>query len=72
MLGVPNYFSLLFLMEALRLPGWRSSVIFPVNNMGIVVLTAVCAALLFREELSQKNFIGILLAVAAISLLIFI
>src|SRR6185295_10460368 len=36
-LGVPNYFSLLFLIQALRIPGWNSSVIFPVNNMGVVV-----------------------------------
>jgi len=70
-LGIPNYFSLLFLMEALRIPGWHSSVIFPINNLGIVVLTAVCAFLLFKEQFSRVNLIGIAIAIIAIGLMIF-
>jgi drug/metabolite transporter (DMT)-like permease len=69
-LGVPNYFSLLFIIKALHIPGWNSSVIFPINNMGIVVLTAVCALILFKEKLLNANVIGIGLALAAILLLI--
>jgi len=71
LLGVPNYFSLLFLLQALSFPHWQSSIIFPVNNMGIVVLTAVCAMILFRERISKLNWIGMLIAISAISLLIF-
>ena len=71
LLGVPNYFSLLFLIKALRIPGWKSSVIFPINNMGIVVLTAVCAFIFFREKLLKVNLIGIGLALIAILLMIF-
>lgn len=71
LLGIPNYFSLLFLIKALHIPGWKSSVVFPINNMGIVVLTAVCAFILFREKLLKANLIGLGLALVAILLMIF-
>ncbi|MFI5135973.1 MAG: EamA family transporter, partial [Chitinophagales bacterium] len=71
LLGVPNYFSLLFLLQALSYPHWQSSVIFPINNMGIVILTAISAMILFRERLSKLNWIGMLIAISAITLLIF-
>lgn len=71
LLGIPNYFSLLFLIEALNFPGWASSVIFPVNNMGIVILTAVAAVILFREKLSILNWAGMGIAIVSIALLIF-
>ena len=70
-LGIPNYFSLLFLIEALNYPAWQSSVIFPVNNMGIVILTAAAAFTLFRERLSKLNWIGMAIALFSIVLLIF-
>jgi drug/metabolite transporter (DMT)-like permease len=70
LLGIPNYFSMLFLLKALAIPGWESSVIFPINNMGIVILTAICGLLLFREKFSKTNIAGILLALIAISLMI--
>jgi drug/metabolite transporter (DMT)-like permease len=70
-LGIPNYFSLLFLIRALHLPGWSSSVIFPINNLGIVILTAVCAYVLFREKLTPINLAGIATALLAIGLMIF-
>lgn len=71
LLGIPNYFSLLFLIEALNYPGWASSAIFPVNNMGIVLLTAVAAVILFRERLSKLNWAGMGIAMVSIALLIF-
>lgn len=70
LLGVPNFFSMYFLLKALNIPAWESSVIFPVNNMGIVVLTAICGWLLFREHLSKINLAGILVAMASIALMI--
>ena len=69
-LGIPNYFSLLFLLKALTIPGWESSVIFPINNMGILLLTAAGGVLLFREKLSIINWAGIITGLAAIGLMI--
>ncbi|MBK9733011.1 MAG: EamA family transporter [Chitinophagaceae bacterium] len=70
LLGIPNFFSMYFLLKALNIPGWESSVIFPVNNMGIVVLTAFCGWLLFREHLSRINIAGIVIALLSIALMI--
>lgn len=69
LLGVPNFFSMYFLLKALDFPGWESSVIFPVNNMGIVVLTAISGRLLFSEHLSRINIAGIIIALMAIGLM---
>ncbi|MBA3648804.1 MAG: EamA family transporter [Chitinophagales bacterium] len=70
-LGIPNYLSLLFLLLALAIPGWESSRIFPLNNMGIVILSAGLAWILFREKLSKKNLAGIIIALFAIGLMIY-
>lgn len=67
-LGIPNYFSIYFLLQALRTTGWQSSVLFPVNNMATVGLSALIAWSLFREKLSFINLTGILLAILAIGM----
>ncbi len=68
-LGVPNYFSIHFLLNALNLPGLESTVVFPINNTGIVLLSTLLAILLFSERLSKLNWIGISLAVVSIALI---
>lgn len=70
LLGIPNYFSMLFLLKALNMEGWESSVIFPVNNMGIVVLTTFCGWILFKEKLSALNLSGIIIGLLSIALMI--
>lgn len=65
-LGVPNYFSIYFLLQTLKLPGWESSVIFPINNIGVVAFSAIMAYLLFKETMSKINLIGLGLALLAI------
>ena len=69
-LGVPNYFSMHYLLKTVDTPGWDSSRIFPLNNIGIVVCTAVFAFILFREKFSGINLAGLALAIAAIGLLL--
>ncbi len=70
-LGIPNYFSLLYLIKALSIPNWDSSVIFPINNMGIVVLSAISSYLIFSEKFSRANLAGIAIGIIAIGLMIF-
>jgi len=70
LLGVPNYFSLYFLLQAISIPGWESSVVFPINNMGVVILTAIAGWLLFKEHLSKINLIGLAAGLIAIGLMI--
>jgi drug/metabolite transporter (DMT)-like permease len=67
-LGVPNYFSIYFLVKALRSGVMDSSGIFTVNNVAIVMVSTLVGIVLFREKLMLKNWIGIALAVISIML----
>jgi drug/metabolite transporter (DMT)-like permease len=70
-LGVPNYFSIHFLLMALNLPNLESTLIFPINNTGIVLLSTLLAIVLFSEKLSKLNWLGIALAVTSILMIAF-
>ena len=70
-LGIPNYLTLHFFVRSLQSPIFESSQVFPIVNMGVIVLTALAGILLFREKLSFFNWGGILVAVLAISLITF-
>lgn len=65
-LGIPNYFSIYFLIKALKHQGLESSVIFPINHIGVVLATSICGVLLFNEKLNRKNWLGLALAILAI------
>lgn len=68
-LGVPNYFSIYFLLYALNQGSMGSSAIFPLNNIGIVLLSIFGSILFFKEKLTKYNWIGVGLAVLAIILI---
>jgi len=68
-LGIPNFFSIYFLLRALKFEGLNSASIFTLNNVAIVMLTTLTGIVLFRETLSRKNWIGILLAIISILLI---
>lgn len=65
-LGVPNYFSIYFLVMALRSPGFESSVLFTVNHVGVVIASTLVGIAIFKEHLLLKNWMGILLAILSI------
>ncbi|WP_203293058.1 EamA/RhaT family transporter [Luteirhabdus pelagi] len=67
-LGIPNYFSIYFIVQALRSGILDSSGIFTVNNVAIVMLSTLLGITLFKEKLLRKNWIGIVLAVISIFL----
>lgn len=69
-LGVPNYGSIYFLMSGLQ-TGMGGSVVFPLTNVGVILLSSALAFLVFKEHLSLKNKLGILLAMLAILLISF-
>lgn len=68
-IGVPNYFSIWTLLRALKGYAGNSSAIIPINNMGIVLLTALVAWFIFKEKLSATNWLGIALSLGAIALI---
>ena len=70
-LGIPNYFSVYFLVQALRSDILESSGIFTVNNVAVVMTSTLVGILLFRERLLPKNWIGVALAILSILLVTF-
>lgn len=66
LLGVPNYYSIVFLIKALQTEGFESSTLFTINNVGIVVVSTLVGILLFKEQFSLKNKIGVVLAIVGI------
>lgn len=69
-LGICNFCSMFFLINALNSRVFESSVVFGINNIGVVGLSVFSAAVFFREKLSALNWIGVSLSIAAISLFI--
>lgn len=67
-LGIPNYFSIYFLVKALRSGLLDSSGIFTVNNVLIVMLSTLLGIILFKERLLPKNWLGIDLAIFSLFL----
>ena len=65
---MPNYYSIIFLIKALQIKTLDSSTLFTINNVGIVVASTLVGFLLFKEQFSLKNKLGILLAITAIVL----
>ncbi|VXC33113.1 EamA family transporter [Maribacter litoralis] len=70
-LGIPNYFSIYFLLKALQHPTWNSASVFTINNVAIVMFSTLLGIVLFKERLTFKNWLGIGLAVFSIILVAF-
>ena len=68
-LGIPNFFSIYFLVKALSAFQNDGAFLYPVNNIGIILLATLGGILLFGEKLSRLNWLGLFLAVAALVLL---
>ncbi len=68
-LGVINFFSTSSVYHAMR--SFDNVVLFPIYNIGVVSLTAVVGWLVFKEKLTLKNYIGLIIAVIAVILITF-
>ncbi|WKB81440.1 DMT family transporter [Cellulophaga lytica] len=68
-LGIPNFFSIYYLIKALRGSNFTNATVFTINNVAIVLFTTLIGILFFNEKLSTKNWLGIGLAVCSIILM---
>lgn len=68
LLGVPNYFSIFFVLRSLE--SMESSLVFPILNIGVVVLSALIGWAYYKEQLSKLNFLGVGLAIVSICVLL--
>ncbi len=71
LLGIPNYFSMYFLIRALQNEKIQSATLFTLINIGVILLTTIFGILLFKEKLKRHNYIGIALAIIALLLVSF-
>ena len=65
-LGLPNYFSLYFLIKMLENKAFESATLFTIHNISIVIISTVVGILFFKEQISMRNGFGIILALIAL------
>lgn len=70
LLGLANFGSLFFFINALNKTNMESSLVFALNNMSIVALSAVLGAFFFKEKLNNFNIAGIFLAIISLYILL--
>jgi multidrug transporter EmrE-like cation transporter len=68
LLGVPNFFTI-YLILALLESGFPGSVLYPLLNVLVLVVTVLTGYFVFKETLSRVNVIGIMIAIAVIALM---
>ncbi len=66
-IGVPNYFASRFLLLALQ--DLKAVIVYPIYNVGAIVLISLAGILLFKEKLSVRKVIGIIMIIGALILL---
>lgn len=69
LLGIPNYFSIYLLLLSYQSINWMDSTVLAVNNVSIVLLSALIGFGIFKERLTSKKLIGLIAAVLAIIIL---
>lgn len=67
-LGLPNYFSLYFLVRMLESKVFESATLFTIHNIAIVIVSTFIGILFFKERISMRNAFGIGLALFALYL----
>ena len=67
-LGIPNYFSIYFVLLALENLG--GIYVFPILNIGVVLLSAIISWLFYQEQMSKTNWMGIGLACLSIVIIL--
>ena len=65
-LGIPNFFSIYFLLLAYTTTGWTDTTVLALTNVSVVLGTAIIGLIVFKESKTSKKLIGLAIAVLAI------
>jgi glucose uptake protein GlcU len=68
-LGLANLGTVYFILMALAQPDWESSVVFPLNNFGIVLVSTLTAIFVFGEKTNVATRLSLTTAFVSIALL---
>lgn len=69
-LGVPNYLSIYFLLKTLRDFDNNGALIFPVLNIGVILVNSLIAIVFLKERMNRANYAGLFLALLSLALII--
>lgn len=70
-LGLPNYFSIYYMVKALSQKQFGTALIFSANNLLVVLCSVLLGLWLYKEKLSKQNYIGLGMSLLAIVFLYF-
>lgn len=70
LLGGVNYGSIYFLVLALSRGGLDASRVFPLMNVGVILIGTAASIMLFKERLRVVHWVGIVLSIVALCLII--
>ncbi|RZL58664.1 MAG: DMT family transporter, partial [Pedobacter sp.] len=65
-LGLFNFGNILFYMKAHKALSNNPSTVFAAMNMGVIVVGSLIGIIIFKEKLTKINYLGIVLALAAV------
>ena len=65
-LGVLNFFNILFYIKAHQSFGSNPTLVFAGMNIGVICLGTITGALIFKEKISKINWLGIVFSLCAI------
>ena len=69
LLGIPNYYSIYFLLESYNAISWNDSSILALVNVSVVILSVLTGLLAYKEVLNSKKIVGIVASILAILML---
>ncbi len=70
-LGIPNYLTLLYFIRSLKNELFSSYQVFPIVNIGVIVMCTILSVIIFQEMVSIFKWIGVGFGILAISLILF-
>ncbi|MGQ7856029.1 EamA family transporter [Pedobacter sp. WC2501] len=65
-LGFFNFGNILFYMKAHKALAENPSTVFAAMNLGVIIVGTLIGIIAFKEKLSKLNYVGIVLAIAAV------
>lgn len=70
LVGAFNFGNILFYLKAHQAFAGNPSTVFAGMNMGVILIGSLIGILIFKEKLSKRNYLGLLLALVAIILIV--